>query len=211
ERTEGFDELPELLAAYTPLKFSLLAVTVDLGWGDDLDPLRQHCETLGVPMVVEPTGIGPLVFEQRGEANPCALCSHLRRGALARVASSHGCNKVALGHHLDDAVVTLLMSMAMEGRFRCFRPSTPLSRSHLTVIRPLVYVEEELLAQLGQHLAFPVITSRCPAAGDGPRRRIQAWVQELERQFPGSRQRMLHALENADPHSFWRPPWPPSR
>ncbi|NLW44165.1 MAG: tRNA 2-thiocytidine biosynthesis protein TtcA [Syntrophomonadaceae bacterium] len=191
------------LKDYTPLEFDLFPVTIDMGWGDDWSPITEHCAALGLPHHIVKTQIGPLVFEERKESNPCALCSNLRSGSLSRAAIQLGCNKVALGHHLDDAVVTLLMSMMFEGRYRTFRPVTYLSRMHLFLIRPLIYVEEKLLVQSAKVLCLPVQSSRCPVAGATNREKIKSFLNMLESHYPSSKRRMLKAMENVDANSFW--------
>lgn len=192
-----------LLKDYTPLEFELFPVTIDLGWGDDWSLISEHCAALGLPHSIVKTQIGPLVFEERKESNPCALCSNLRSGSLNRTAVQLGCNKVALGHHLDDALVTLIMSMMFEGRYRTFRPVTHLSRMNLFLIRPLIYVEEKLVAKTAKTLYLPVKSSRCPVTGATNREKVKSFLDALESHYPSSKRRMLKAMENADANSFW--------
>jgi len=191
------------LKIFTPLEFDLFPVTIDMGWGDDWSPISKHCAALGLPHHIVHTQIGPLVFEERKEFNPCALCSNLRSGSLHRAAVQLGCNKVALGHHLDDAVVTLLMSMMFEGRYRAFRPVTYLSRMNLFLIRPLIYVEEDLVVKTAQNLTLPVMKSRCPVTGATNREKVKSFLNTLESHYPSSKRRMLKAMENVDANSFW--------
>ena len=104
-----------LVQKYTPVSFTLYPVMLDMGWGEDHQAIADYCESLGLKLRVEYTHIGRIVFEHRREKNPCSLCSNLRHGALNRIAKSLGCNKVALGHHMDDAVHTFFLSMLFEG------------------------------------------------------------------------------------------------
>ena len=193
----------KLLQDYSPLKFELFPITIDLGWGDEWGMVSEYCAALGLPHKIVQTQIGPLVFEERREANPCALCANLRSGSLNRTATLLGCNKVALGHHLDDAVVTLIMSMMFEGQYRTFTPVTYLSRMNLSLIRPLVYVEEKLIAKMASSLNLPVKTSRCPVTGSTNRENVKAFLNDLESRYPYSKRRMLKAMENVDANSFW--------
>lgn len=193
----------QLLKDYSPLKFELFPVTIDLGWGEDWTSVSDYCATLKLPHRIVPTQIGPLVFEERQESNPCALCANLRSGSLNRTAIELGCNKVALGHHLDDAVVTLMMSMMFEGQYRTFRPVTYLSRMDLSLIRPLIYVEEKLIVRIASSLNLPVRTSRCPVTGSTNRDNVKAFLNTLETRYPYSKRRMLKAMENVDAGSFW--------
>lgn len=179
------------------IPFDLCAVFVDLGWPVDLAPLKDFCEKRGIPLHIEPTQIGPIVFEYRKEPNPCALCSHLRRGALNDAARRLGCNKVALGHHLDDLLQTFLLNWFFTGRFFTFLPATPLRRTGLTVIRPLIYLRESVVAGVTEAERLPVVPNYCPAAGKTKRQEVRGVVEYLESLYPYIRERFLEALEQA--------------
>jgi tRNA(Ile)-lysidine synthase TilS/MesJ len=192
-----------LLQKYTPLKFSIIPIYLDLGWDNDISGLQGLCESLELSLVVESTNIGYVVFEARNESNPCSLCSNLRRGALNRKAKSLGCNKVALGHQLDDAVNTLLISMIFEGRFHVFKPLTYLDRIDITVIRPLVYVEEKDIRSFCAALPYTLVKNKCPADGYTKRTEIEEIVRDIESRYPGARKRLFSALTKAEKESFW--------
>lgn len=185
----------QLLKKYTPLQFDFIAITIDLGMGIDYSPMVEYCNHQNIPLVIEPTNIGRVVFQERQEKNPCSLCANLRHGALHRVAQKNNCNKVALAHHLDDAVTTMLMSMAFEGQLRVFLPATYLDRSNLTAIRPLIYVSEKTIYRLCCRLSLPVIANTCPNAGQNKRVVIQSWLETLEDTYPGVKKRFLTSLE----------------
>jgi len=193
----------ELLKKYSPLYFETVPITVDLGWGADWSGVTGYCESLRLEHHIVPTQIGPLIFRERKEENPCALCANLRSGSLHRKAVELGCGKVALAHHLDDAVVTLMMSMMFEGQYRTFRPVTYLSRMDITIIRPLIYVEEKTVAEQAASLKLPVMPSLCPVTGLTNRERVKEFLSQLEARYPYSKRRMLKAMENVDPNSFW--------
>lgn len=193
----------DLLQKYTPLMFEIIPIYLDLGWDNDISGLRAACESLGLTLVVEPTNIGYVVFDARNESNPCSLCSNLRRGALNRKAKTLDCNKVALGHQLDDAVSTLLMSMLFEGRFHVFKPLTYLDRIGITVIRPLAYVEEKDILAFCASLPYPLVKNKCPADGYTKRTEVAEMVQDIESKYPGARKRLFSALTKADSDSFW--------
>lgn len=193
-----------LLQKYTPLEFEIIPLYLDLGWNNDISGLQDLCTFLGLPLTVESTNIGYVVFEARKEKNPCSLCSNLRRGALNRKAKKLGCNKVALGHHLDDAVHTLMMSMLFEGRFHTFKPVTYLDRTDLTVIRPLIYVEEKEVRAFAASLPYPVVKNRCPADGYTKRTEIEELMTEIETRYPGSRKKFLSSIEKASFENFWQ-------
>lgn len=192
-----------LLQEYTPVKFTIQPVCLDMGWGEDYAPVSAYCDGLELDLLVEPTHIGRIVFENRKEKNPCALCANLRRGALNRIAREHGCNKVALGHHLDDAVHTLFLSMLYEGQFHVFKPSTYLDRMDVTMIRPMIYVEESDIAKVAASLHLPVVASKCPAGGKSKRDEIRQLLDDVEVRFPGARRQFLSSIEHAARDSFW--------
>ena len=122
-----------LYRRFCPHPFELIAVTLTMGMEPfDLSGVRALCERLEVPYTVRETQIGKVIFEERKEKNPCSLCAKMRRGALSDLCRELGANKVALGHHRDDAIETLLLSMFYEGRMHTFHPVTYLSRSNLT-------------------------------------------------------------------------------
>ena len=108
--------------------FEVVAIMIDMGFDPDADhaEAKAVCESLGIELYIVPTQIGEIVFNERKEPNPCSLCSRMRRGALVNEAQKLGCNKLALGHHMDDAVETFMMSLTQEGRINCFSPVTTL-------------------------------------------------------------------------------------
>ena len=161
---------------------------------------RQH----GIPYEVRRTEIGPVVFEYRKEKNPCALCAKLRRGALHTAAQELGCNKVALGHHLDDAVETFYMNLWREGRIGCFSPVTYLSQRDLTLIRPMLLATEYEVQCAVREAGLPIVKSRCPADGVTVREQTIEFVQERCRTDHAFRQKTLHALQESGIDG-WRP------
>lgn len=197
----GKDSLAALAALrslqrYYPKPFTLRAVTIDGGFPDmDFTPVANWCRTLDVPYTVVKTDIREIVFDIRREPNPCSLCAKLRKGALNNAAKALGCNKVALGHHYDDAVNTFMMSLIFEGRLSCFQPVTYLDRSGVTQIRPLLYAEERRIKGLAKQLALPVVRSTCPMDAGSKRREIQALVGDLQRQYPEIKQKVFGAMQ----------------
>lgn len=186
-----------LLKNYSPLAFDFSAIYLDLGWSADPEPLANFCRAHAIPFYVEPTEIGPIVFTYRREPNPCSLCAHLRRGALNEVARRLGCNKIALGHHLDDLLETFLLNWLYTGRFSTFLPVTHLSRTGLAVIRPLIYLPETTLAGLARLEQLPVLPNPCPAAGKTKRHEVRKVVRLLAKRYPYLRERFLTAVEGA--------------
>ncbi len=184
------------LQHYYPKPFTLLGITIDAGFeGMDFAPVATWCQELGVPYTIIKTDIREIVFDIRQEQNPCSLCAKLRKGALNTAARENGCNKMALGHHYDDAIHTFFMSLIFEGRLSTFQPVTFLDRSGITQIRPLLYTPEYRIRSLAQQLEVPVVTSTCPKDSDSKRREIQNLVTDLQKQYPELKKKAFGAIQ----------------
>ena len=184
--------------------FTLQAITLKLGLEPiDVAPIAALCERLDVPYTVIDTEIAHIIFDLRKETNPCALCAKMRRGALNDAAKALGCNKVALGHHRDDAIETLLMSLLFEGRLHTFHPNTYLSRKGVTVIRPMIYVPEKHVKHMVRVLDLPVVKNPCPADGHSKREEIKSLIRTLSRDYPQIKDYMIAALRNTDQYGLW--------
>lgn len=173
------------LRSFLGIDYSIVAVTLDPcfhGEENDYSPIAQWCEKLGVEYHVKRTDIGQIVFDLRKEQNPCSLCARMRRGALHDAALELGCNKVALGHHSDDAVETFLLNLFYEGRIGCFSPVTYLSRKNITMIRPLIYAPESEIRRAVRRCELPVVKSTCPADGGTKREEMKNFVRSLEKE-----------------------------
>lgn len=183
------------LKRFYPKKFEIHAVTVDLGFQNlNLEKIKQLCEELEVPYTIVKTDIADIVFNQRGEENPCSLCAKMRKGALNQAIKEAGCNKVAYAHHKDDVVETMLMSLIFEGRFHTFSPVTYLDRMNLTVIRPLMYMNEaDVIGFVNKH-NVPVVKSPCPADGHTKREYVKQLLRRLNLENPGVKERMFTAI-----------------
>lgn len=190
----GKDSLALLaaLAAYRRFgpRFTLFAVTIDLGRGADYGGIEAFCRDLSVPFSAVKTDIARIVFDERREKNPCSLCSKMRRGALVGEAKRMGANKLALGHHADDFAETFLLSLFFEGRLAAMKPT--IAYDGLTVIRPLMFVREKDIVPLGRRL--PVISSACPADGNTRRAYIKELLRGIKREIPFAEDRLLSAL-----------------
>lgn len=185
------------LRRFYPERFELYAVTVDLGFGiQDFSKIEKICQELAVPYIKVDTEIGKIVFEDRKETNPCALCAKMRKGALNHKMKELGCNKVAYAHHKDDIVVTMLMSLIFEGRFHTFAPVTYLDRMDMTVIRPFIYMNEADIIGFVNKNQLPVAKSACPADGFTKRKYVEELLKKLNRENPGVKERMFTAIEN---------------
>lgn len=187
------------LRRFYPEHFEIHAVTVDLGFENlRLDRIRELCNTLGVEYTIVKTDIARIIFEERKEENPCSLCSKMRKGALNQAIKEAGCNKVAYAHHKDDVVETMLMSLIYEGRFHTFAPVTYLDRMNLTVIRPLLYMNEADVIGFVNKYDVPVVKSPCPADGHTKREYIKGLLRQLNLENPGVKERMFTAVRTGN-------------
>lgn len=185
------------LSRFYPKKFSVCAVVIDMGTGMDYGPLEERIREAGIEYIRKETEISKLVFEIRKEPNPCALCAVLRRGALNRTALEIGANKVALGHHYDDVLETFLLNLIHGGRLGCFQPVTHLDRTGLTVIRPMIYIQEKETRAYCRSCQIPVIENPCPANGNTERQEMKELLRDLEKRFPGLRKRIFGAIQRS--------------
>ena len=184
------------LRDFYPKQFELAALTIDSGVpGTDFTPIADLCRELGVPYRIIGVPIYEIVFVHRQEKNPCSLCAKLRRGALSTELNRQGLGKIALGHHYDDAVETMLMSLFLEGRISCFQPVTYLDRSRVTQIRPLLYVQERDVRGAVRRLGLPVVSNPCPANGSTKREETKQLLMELEKRFPQLKKKIFGAIQ----------------
>ena len=184
------------LREFYPKRFEVTALTIDAGApGTDFGPIARLCGELEVPYHLIPIPIYEIVFECRKEKNPCSLCAKLRRGALSTEMNRLGLNKIALGHHYDDAVETMVMSLFLEGRIGCFQPVTYLDRSQVTQIRPLLYVQEREVRGAVRRLDLPIVKNPCPANGTTKREDTKDLLLELEKQFPQVKKKIFGAIQ----------------
>ena len=192
------------LKRFYPNSFHIEAISVHLGFQNmDLSPVTRLCEELQVNHTIVESDIFKIVFEDRKESNPCSLCAKMRKGAFNEKAKELGCNKIAYAHHKDDIIETMLMSMLFEGRFYSFSPVTYLDRMDLTVIRPLMYVDEIDIKGFNKTYGLPVQKNPCPADGYTKREYAKELVKKLNLEHPGAREHMFHAIVNGN-----IPGWP---
>ncbi len=188
------------LREFMGVDFSIVGVTLDSsvdGTEGDYSEIEKLAEQYNFEYYVKHTDIAEIVFNIRKESNPCSLCARMRRGALHDCAKEYNCNKVALGHHADDAMQTLIMNLFNEGRVGCFSPVTYLSRKDVTVIRPLIYASERKIKHAIYKNNFPVVKSKCPVDKITNREKTKEWLNELEKEMPGVKKRIYGALKNS--------------
>lgn len=197
--------LLHILKAYqrfSPQKFDLIAITLNPGDVDN-SLLHKLCEDLSVEFHEIQTNITEIVFDIRKEKNPCSLCANLRRGALNDNAKKLGCNKVALGHHKDDAIETLMLSISYEGRINCFSPKSTMEKYDVTLIRPMVYIDESMIRKAVRLYNYPVIKNPCPADGKTKRQDIKELIRNMDKQIPGFKKSLFGCLNNSEQLFIW--------
>ncbi|MFO7951620.1 MAG: ATP-binding protein [Bacillota bacterium] len=182
---------------HAPFDFELQAIYVHLGWEVDFTPLQELADSLNIAFHVEETAISRIIFESRREKNPCALCANMRHGALHQAALQLGCNKVALGHHLDDAISTFMLNLFYTGRMDTFKPLTYLDRAGLYQIRPLVQLPEKTLIALARRENFPIVKNPCSVSDKTKRTEMEELTDELAGRYPDLREKWRAALMNS--------------
>ena len=193
----------DVLRQRAPIRFSLIAVNVDSGYKEyKHELLASTCQARGWEYRSEHTNIGQTIDDILDDgATPCSLCARLRRGVLYRMATEVGATKIALGHHADDFIETLLMNLFFAGKLMAMPPKLVSDDGAHVVIRPLVYVSEEEARAYAKESELPIIGCCCPACGDLSlqRQRMKRLVMELEGEHPNVKQSMLKALANVAP------------
>lgn len=189
-----------LLRKFIGIEYELVAITLDPGFGGvagDYEPIAEMCREMEIPYLLKRTQIGEIVFDVRKEASPCSLCARMRRGALHDAALEAGCNKIALGHHYDDAVETFMMNLFNEGRIGCFSPKSYLSRKKLWMIRPMVFAPEKEVCRAAVKNGLPIVKSKCPADGNTSRQSMKEFLYQLDKENDGLKFRVFGAMRRA--------------
>lgn len=189
-----------LLKRFIGIDYDIVAITLDPGFGGvwgDYSEVQKLCDEMGITYILKRTQIGEIVFDVRKEEHPCSLCARMRRGALHDAAKEAGCNKVALGHHMNDAVETFMMNLFIEGRVGCFSPVSHLSRKDITLIRPLVFAPEKEIRKAAKNAQLEVVKSKCPVDGHTKREEMKNWFAQREREDKGFTDRIFGALRRS--------------
>lgn len=199
----GKDSLTALLAMknlqrFYPKQFYLEAVTIDMGFDNmDFSAVAALCSKNDIPYYTEKSDIKQIIFDYRKEENPCSLCANLRRGAMCSAAKARNINKIVYGHHFDDVVNTFFLSLFFEGRINCFAPVTYLERMAVTVLRPLIYVEEKDIVRFAGNAEIPVVKSTCPADKNTKRQYVADVLNGLYEENHGLKQRIFTAVQKS--------------
>ena len=194
-----------LLSKYHPKNFTVVAVTLDPCFENkdsDFSVIEDFCKDLGIEYHIKRTELYNIVFVNREEKNPCSLCARMRRGILHDMAKACGCNKIALGHHKDDAVETFLMNLLQGGTIGCFSPVTYLSNKDIHMIRPMIGLDESEVEKACIKNNLPVCKSNCPVDKTTVREETKTLVKNLEQDYPALKNKVINAMKK-DNISNW--------
>ena len=193
------------LRRFYPEKFDIVAITLDPRFGNadgDFSQIEKLCAELDVEYVIKRTQLAEVIFDIRKENNPCSLCARMRRGALHDAAKEHGCNKIALGHHLDDVAETFIMNLFNGGTLDCFMPVTYLSRKDIYMIRPMIFARESDCARVVRKENLPTVKSNCPADGTTERQEVKEMLSALEKKYGDVRSKILGAMQRKEINGY---------
>lgn len=187
----------KLLQSFYPKKFELFAITCNVGFeGMEFSGVVDFCRSLEVPYEQVDTQIAEIVFRENKDERPCSLCAKLRKGAMYKRLGELGINKIAYAHNKDDFIETALMSLIYEGRFYAFPPVTVLPEAGVTVIRPMMYVPERGVANFVTSQRIEVVKNTCPVDGSTKREYAKQLMEQINRDTPGAKDRIMHAIVN---------------
>lgn len=193
------------LRRFYPAKFDIVAITLDPRFGGvdtDYSEIEKLCKKLEVEYVIKRTQLAEVIFDIRKESNPCSLCARMRRGALHDAAKEHGCNKIALGHHLDDLAETFIMNLFNGGTLDCFMPVTYLSRKDIYMIRPMIFARESDCARVVRKENLPIVKSKCPADGNTERQEVKEMLSAMEKKYGDVRSKILGAMQRKEINGY---------
>ncbi len=180
---------------FSKVDFKIEAFTVDLGFeGFDTKTIEDFCSNIGVELNIIQTPIKEIVFDINKETNPCSLCSHMRRGAINNAVKEKGFNKLALGHHRDDLVDSFFLSTFYEGQFFVLAPKSYLDKKELTVIRPFIYVEEDLIIKRHRKYNLPISKNPCYVDGHTKRQEVRDILNDIYRKVPISKTNIFNSI-----------------
>lgn len=193
------------LRRFYPEKFDIVAITLDPRFGGvdgDFSEIEALCRKLDVEYIIKRTQLAEVIFDIRKESNPCSLCARMRRGALHDAAKENGCNKIALGHHLDDVAETFVMNLFNGGTLDCFMPVTYLSRKDIYMIRPMIFARESDCARVVRKENLPTVKSNCPADGTTERQEVKEMLSALEKKYGDVRSKILGAMQRKEINGY---------
>ena len=183
------------LQRFYPKHFDLIAISVNPGFESfDTELLQKNCDEIGVPLFIEKSDIKEIVFDIRKEKNPCSLCANLRRGIINSVAQREGCNKIALGHNLDDVIETFMMNLKYAGNISTFTPKSYMDRSGITMIRPLILLTEKDTNHCVKKYDKSIMSKGCPMDEHTKREDIKAEILAWQKEIPTIKANLFGAI-----------------
>lgn len=195
---------------FSPEHFTLEAITIDMGLketkAEEMQALTDWCASIGVPHHIVKTDIAEIIFEAREEQNPCSLCAKMRRGALNNKLNELGGGVLALAHNADDVAETMLLSLLYEGRFSCFAPKAYMDRSNVTMIRPMIYIEEYDIKSTVERLNLPIVQNPCPKNHFSQREYAKNLIKDICKDIPFAKDRILGAIYHPERNNLWDKP-----
>ena len=200
--SHGLLDILHRLQQSAPIRFEIFAVLMDQGHpGFSATEVENYLQTVGIPYRIEYQDTYSIVKRVIPEGKTtCGLCSRLRRGVLYRIAAEEGADKIALGHHADDIIETLLLNLFYGGSLKAMPPRLVSDDGQHIVIRPLAYCRERDLAQYAKNLNFPIIPCNlCGSTGGGARQQTKQLLSDWENQYPGRVNSIFSALSNVVP------------
>ena len=173
------------LQRFYPKKFDLIAITINPGFENfDTKLIQKNCDDISIPLFIENSHIKEIVFDIRKEKNPCSLCANLRRGIINTIAIREGCNKIALGHNMDDVIETFLLNLKYAGNISTFSPKSYMDRSKITMIRPLIFLTEKDTNRFVKKYDKPVLPKVCPMDENTKREKVKEEIYNWRKDIP---------------------------
>ena len=183
------------LQRFYPKHFELIAITINPGFDFfDTDFLQKTCDELNIPLFIEESHIKEIVFDIRQEKNPCSLCANLRRGIINSIAIRENCNKIALGHNKDDVLETFLLNLLYTGSLSTFAPKSYMDRSKITLIRPLILVDEKDTKRFVKKNKKSIMKKVCPMDGISKRETMKEQIFLWQKDIPMVRANIFGAI-----------------
>ena len=183
------------LQIFYPKKFEIIAASVNPGFEKfDQEFLENLCEKIDVPFFIKNSNAKEIVFDIRKEKNPCSLCANLRRGILNSIAIEQNCNKIALGHNLDDALETFLLNTLYTGNISTFAPKAYMDRSKITLIRPLIFTYEKDIKAFIKRNNVEIMEKNCPYDGISKREDMKVLIESLRKDIPKVKENLFGAI-----------------
>ena len=187
------------LQIFYPKKFNIIAISVNPGFNNfNTDLLQSFCKKLEIPLIIEKSHIKEIVFDIRKEKNPCSLCANLRRGIINSIAIKENCNKIALGHNLDDVLETFFLNLLYNGNISTFAPISYMNRTKITLIRPLIYTEEKEIKRFIRKNNILPMDKCCSMDGNTKREDIKKLILEFKKDIPHIKANLFGAIQRGD-------------